>query len=266
MLHYLRLGIVIGMLCLLAGCGPVVAHKVPVSEPGQKPGMFEVTGQITYRERVALPPQSIAVVTLRDVTTPNAASTVIAEQRTDLAGRQVPVDFRVAVDRSTLLPERRYSIRGSIISPDQQVLWVTNEQHIVDPSKPSVAAGTLTVSRVTGEAADPGERLRSGEWTVVKINGMDIPAGARGTLTFGANAVLSGRSFCNSFTGTYVLSGTSLSLSPRTSTLMACPPEVANFEKQFVEMLGDVQRFEMSEFGTLTLRTSDLRTITASKL
>jgi len=47
---------------------------------------------------------------------------------------------------------------------------------------------------------------------------------------------------------------------------MACPTEVANLEKQFMEMLGDVQRFEMSEFGTLTLRTSDLRTITASKL
>jgi hypothetical protein len=48
--------------------------------------------------------------------------------------------------------------------------------------------------------------------------------------------------------------------------LMACPPDVANLEKLFMEMLADVQRFEMSEFGTLTLRTSDLRTITASRL
>jgi hypothetical protein len=36
-------------------------------------------------------------------------------------------------------------------------------------------------------------------------------------------------------------------------------------EKQLMEMLADVQRFEMSEFGTLTLRTSDLRSITASR-
>ena len=47
---------------------------------------------------------------------------------------------------------------------------------------------------------------------------------------------------------------------------MACPPDVANLEKLFLGMLADVQRFEMSEFGTLTLRTSDLRTITASRL
>jgi heat shock protein HslJ len=138
--------------------------------------------------------------------------------------------------------------------------------HLVDSSKPSVAVGTLTMSRVSGEAADPQERLKSGEWTVVKLNGVDVPKGARATLNFGANAVLSGRSFCNSFNGTYALAGQSLSLSPKASTLMACAPDVANLEKLFMEMLTDVQRFEMSEFGTLTLHTSDLRTITASRL
>jgi len=121
------------------------------------------------------------------------------------------------------------------------------------------------MSRVSGEAADPQERLKSGEWTVVKLNGVDVPKGARATLKFGASAALSGRTFCNSFTGTYALAGQSLSLSPKATTLMACPPDVANLEKQFMEMLADVQRFEMSEFGTLTLRTSDLRTITASR-
>ena len=266
MLRNWKLGIGFGLLCLHASFGP---HKVALAEPVQTAGMFEVTGEITYSERIALPPQSVAVVTLRDITVENAASTVIAEQRIDLAGKQVPISFRVTVDRSKLQPQRRYSVRATILGPDQRFLWTTMDVHLVDPSKPSVAAGTLTMSRVSGDAAavaDPGERLKSGEWTVVKLNGVDVPTGARGTLNFGASAVFSGRSFCNSFSGTYALSGLSLSLSPKASTLMACPPDVANLEKLLLEMLADVQRFEMSEFGTLTLRTSDLRTITASRL
>jgi len=265
MLRNSKLKIGFGLLCLQAICGPVGLYKVAMAEPVQTTGRFEVTGQITYREKIALPPQSVAVVTLRDVTVANAASTVIAEQRIDLAGKQIPIAFRLTVDRSKLQPQRRYSVRGTILGPEQRVLWTTMDAHLVDSSKPTVAVGTLTMSRVTGEAADPVERLKAGEWIVVKLNGVDVPAGARGTLKFGAGAVLSGRSFCNSFSGTYALAGQSLSLLPKASTLMACPIDVANLEKVFMEMLGDVQRFEMSEFGTLTLRTSDLRTITASR-
>jgi putative lipoprotein len=265
MLRYWKLRIGFGLLCLQAIYGPVGLHKVATAEPVQTTTTFEVTGQITYRERISVPPQSVAVVTLRDVTVPNAASTVVAEQRIDLAGRQVPIAFRLTVDRSKLQSQRQYSVRGTIIDPDQRFLWVTMDVHLVDSSKPSVAVGTLTMSRVSGEAADPQERLKAGEWAVVKLNGVDVPKGARATLNFGANAVLSGRSFCNSFSGTYALSGQSLSLSPKASTLMACAPDVANLEKVLMQMLADVQRFEMSEFGTLTLRTSDLRTITASR-
>jgi putative lipoprotein len=264
MLRYWKLKIGFGLLCLQAICGPVGLHKVAMAEPVQTSGMFEVTGQITYREKVALPPQSVALVTLRDVTVANAASTIIAEQRIDLAGRQVPIAFRLTIVRSKLQPQRKYSVRGTILGPDQKYLWTTMEEHLVDSSKPSVAVGTLTMSRVAADAADPQSRLKSGEWTVVKLNGVDVPKGARATLKFGPSAVLSGRSFCNSFSGTYALAGQSLSLSPKASTLMACAPDVANLEKQLMDMLGDVQRFEMSEFGTLTLRTSDLRTITAS--
>jgi len=268
MLRSWKLRIVVGLLFIQAGFGPDRNPAVKVTEAAtvQRAGMFEATGEITYRERIALPPQSVAVVTLRDVTVENAASTVIAEQRIDLSGRQVPIAFRVAVDRAKLQAQRKYSIRGTILGPESKVLWTTTDVHLVDPTKPSVALGTLTMSRITGDAADPEARLRSGEWTVVRLNGVEVPKGARATLNFGASGALTGRSFCNSYVGTYVLSGGSLSLSPKATTLMACPSEVANLEKQFLELLRVVQRYEMSEFGTLTLRTSDLRTITASRL
>ena len=90
MLRYWKLGIGFGLLFLQASFGP---YPVAVAEPLQTTGMFEVTGQITYLEKIPLPPQSVALVTLRDVTVENAASTVIAEQRIDLAGRTSPYSF-----------------------------------------------------------------------------------------------------------------------------------------------------------------------------
>ena len=256
MLRNWKLVIVIGLLCMQVGFGQTAT--------AQRAGMFEVTGEITYRERISMPPQSVAVVTLRDVTVENAASTVIAEQRIDLTNRQVPIAFRVSVDRAKLQAQRKYSVRGTILGPEARVLWTTTDVHLVDPSKPSAAMGTLTMSRMTADTANPETRLRSGEWTVVRLNGAEVPKGARATLNFGANGALTGRSFCNSYVGTYALAGGSLSLSPKATTLMACPNDIANLEKLFLDLLRVVQRYEMSEFGTLTLRTSDLRTITAS--
>src|SRR5262252_9330021 len=82
--------------------------------------MLEITGEIAYRERIALPPQSIAVVELRDISVADAPSGIVAEQRVDPAGRQVPLSFRLAVDRAKLLPGKRYSVRATILGPDRQ--------------------------------------------------------------------------------------------------------------------------------------------------
>ena len=131
MLRYWKLGIGFGLLFLQASFGP---YPIAAAEPLQTAGLFEVTGQITYLEKIALPPQSVALVTLRDVTVENAASTVIAEQRIDLAGRQVPIAFRVTVDRSKLQPQRRYAIRATILGPEQRFLWTSMDVHLVDSS------------------------------------------------------------------------------------------------------------------------------------
>ena len=178
--------------------------------PFRQPGCLKSPGRITCISRICAATAERGTRHFARRHGRDAASTVIAEQRIDLAGRASPYSFPRNCGRSKLQPQRRYAIRATILGPEQRFLWTTLDVHLVDSSKPSVAAGTLTMSRVSGDAAavaDPGERLKSGEWTVVKLNGVDVPAGARGTLNFGASAVLTGRSFCNSFSGTYALAG-----------------------------------------------------------
>jgi uncharacterized lipoprotein YbaY len=76
-----------------------------------------IKGSLTYLARIALPPDSRAVVELRDAAAPEGTPAV-AEQRIDLEGRQVPVPFQLSVDRAKLSSGKRYVVRGAIVSAD----------------------------------------------------------------------------------------------------------------------------------------------------
>src|SRR5262249_48039489 len=101
------------LISLLLNCAP---SQAAVASPMLQ--TLEVTGQITYRERIALPAQSMAVVELRDTSVADAPSSIVAEQRIDPSGRQVPLPFRLTVDRTKLSSGKRYSVRATIIGPD----------------------------------------------------------------------------------------------------------------------------------------------------
>src|SRR3546814_13421730 len=68
----------------LSACATVNAGP---STPGMAERMI-VRGSLTYRERIALPPGSVAEVTLQDVSRADAPSTILARQTIPLEGRQ----------------------------------------------------------------------------------------------------------------------------------------------------------------------------------
>jgi uncharacterized lipoprotein YbaY/heat shock protein HslJ len=356
--HQVLIGLSLAFVSLNCGFSSAVAVASPILQ------MLEITGEITYRERIALPAQSTAVVELRDTSIADAPSGLVAEQRIDPAGRQVPLPFRLSVDRAKLSAARRYSVRATIVGSDRQLLWTTTEAHLIDPTAEKASLGTLMMTRVssapsasapnsstlTATGNEPGWRLEIGaremtlllknenrvvvtkpepevsgdtkrfittangrplnatvtnrrcsdtmtgmpfpytvvvlfdgqefkgcggkpeellqgaEWIIESLNGVAIPAGgARGTLRFDSNGTVSGKSFCNMFTGTYALTGETLTISPRASMLMACLPDAENQERQFNDLLGTVKRFEITEDGSLVLHTSDQRTIKARR-
>ena len=57
--------------------------------------MKTLNGTLTYRQRIAIPPQTEATVRLVDVSRADAPATVIAETRFKTEGRQVPLPFRL---------------------------------------------------------------------------------------------------------------------------------------------------------------------------
>ena len=125
------------------------------------PDPVTVRGELAYRARIALPPEAIAVVELRDAAAPPEASAV-AELRTALQGRQVPVPFELVVDRAALAPDARYALRGGILL-DGRPVWAS-EPRGVDTAGSMVEVGTLELAQM--QASGFASTLRCGDLLV----------------------------------------------------------------------------------------------------
>jgi heat shock protein HslJ/uncharacterized lipoprotein YbaY len=109
-----------------------------------------IKGSLTYLVRIALPPDSRAVVELRDAAAPEGARGV-AEQHIDLKGRQVPVPFQLSVDRAKLASGKRYVVRGAIVSGGRPT-WASKDI-AVDSAAASVDLGMIRLTQVKAETA-----------------------------------------------------------------------------------------------------------------
>ncbi len=90
----------------------------------------QVTGSVTYRERIALPPTAVVQVRLVDVSRADAPAVLIAEQVIRTEGRQVPFEFALAYDESRILPAHTYAVQVRIEVGDK-LLFISDTMHPV---------------------------------------------------------------------------------------------------------------------------------------
>lgn len=98
-------------------------------------------------------------------------------------------------------------------------------------------------------------------WVAEDIGGKGIIDNSHLVLTLNAGKA-SGKSGCNSYNGSYTLSGNQLSFGPMMSTRMACAAEaMMNQERDYLDLLSKVSGFERGEGGALILKTPNGKTI-----
>ena len=141
-----------------------------------------VRGTLTYRERIALPPEAVAIVELRQGADETAAPLV--ERRIALEGRQVPVPFELVVDESRLAAEGDYRLRGGLLVAGRAA-WAS--ELVALPAGPGPhELGSLLLQRVRPLAFPSyfrcGERTLSvgfeGEQAVLRIDGQERAGGS----------------------------------------------------------------------------------------
>ena len=120
----------------LAACATLGPSEQPVS----------VTGQITYRERIALPPTAQIEIQLSDVSLMDAPSRTIAQQSFTADGRQVPFAFSLTVDQRPLDPRHSYGVSARITDASGRLMFITDTRNSVAfDGRSRIDMGTLTL-------------------------------------------------------------------------------------------------------------------------
>ena len=78
----------------------------------------QVTGSVTYLQRIALSPAALVQVELVDLSRADAPAVVLAEE-TIRPEHQVPIPFELVYDRSKIDPARRYGVQARITDGDR---------------------------------------------------------------------------------------------------------------------------------------------------
>lgn len=90
-----------------------------------------VTGEVIYRERIALPPDAVLMVELADVSQADAPATVIAKRRIAPAG-QVPIKFEIGFDPKAIEKGRTYALQARI-TVGERLMFITDTRHPINP-------------------------------------------------------------------------------------------------------------------------------------
>ena len=117
------------LLCvlLIAGCaGPSV---VPADGGGA--ARAQVTGTVSYRERLALLPGVVIKVQLADVSRADAPTVVIGEQVITTDGNQVPFGFAISYDPATINPKNPYAVSARMEDANGRLRFVTDQRYAV---------------------------------------------------------------------------------------------------------------------------------------
>lgn len=120
----LRLAATLFALIVLTAC----ARKIQPDQPAGLSGI--VSGTVTYRERIALPPDAKIIVSLEDVTRTDQGSSFVAQQVLRSRG-QVPIPFELRYLPKAIYSNHRYIVRAEIIDVHDALLWSSTETYPV---------------------------------------------------------------------------------------------------------------------------------------
>jgi uncharacterized lipoprotein YbaY len=163
-------------LLALTGWQSVAAAAALAATPLASNGaVFEVLGQASYRERVALPPQAVFTVRVEDVSRADAASKLMAEQTRPVGRQQVPLDFKLTLPKAAVDPRHRYALRATI-HVDGQLRFTSTQHYPVLKETAAEPLAVLLQSVAQSSAAPEADRLLD------RSAGLNLPQSFAGVL------------------------------------------------------------------------------------
>lgn len=116
----------------------------------------------------------------------------------------------------------------------------------------------------TPPVSQPAPPHLQGEWVVEIIDNIKVLPESHVTLRIDGQTV-AGRAPCNTYRGTFTVSGTTVEVGELLRTMMACDEARLSEENDFLTRLREVVRYEIKSRDVLELKTSDGKTIVARR-
>jgi putative lipoprotein len=198
-----------------------------------------LSGEVTYRERIAMPQGAYLRVRLVDLTAPGTPTRVQAEAPIASPG-QVPLTFTLNFDDRAVLDGHQYALVAEIMAGLE--LWFHNtEPYRLDPLAPQGPVAILTT--FAGRLTDPGSRTEATQvtpnapsildltWQAKSIRGEPVAADVDSTLSIASDMRAGGRGGCNNYFAQAQLGGETIGFSAIAATRMACLSDVANAQE-----------------------------------
>lgn len=209
-----------------------------------------LTGTVAYRERVALPADAIAEISLVDATTQDAAAPAVAKVAVRSEGKQVPLPFSLRYDAGRIDKTHLYTARATITSGGQLLFTTDQVRGVITQGNPTHV--DLVLTRVDPEAASASGDLAGSSWVLEDLNGAGVVEGTHVTLDFAEKGRATGNGSCNRYFSTVEISGTSIRFGAVGATRMACATPVSLQEVKYFEALEAAHRFTV-EGSTLSI-------------
>lgn len=208
------------------------------------------SGQVAYRERMALPPNSSLTVTL--VGLPGGKR--VASARANLGDKVgSPIQFSLNVRSNVLTNRRAYGLIAEIAA-DGYVFFSNAQPVPIDLIAPSAILIPVQFTPPPPQEA-PKQILPPVEtpnpllgivWTVTSIGGDPVLPLSTLTLSIAADHRTGGSGGCNSYFTEADFSSPPLSFSPIAGTKMACDPAIMVQETRFFAALGATAGYELA--------------------
>lgn len=241
------LNLVVAVAALLLAAGPALAERVTLK------------GDVTYRERIALPEAGTLTVALIDLAQPEkpglAASAAIAKPG------KVPLTFTLNLDTNALDPTHQYALVAQIAGADGAVWFRNDAPYPIDPLAP--AQPILIIVNFQGAADTPladtpvappvPPAILGATWNAASIGGTPVVRGSVSSLSIGSDMRAGGRGGCNSWFAPAQVGEQTLTLSAVAATRMACINDALSAqETAFFDVLART-RFWRIDGSSLTL-------------
>lgn len=229
-------------IAVLLAASPAFAAKVNLS------------GEVTYRERVALPETAVLSIELVDLAWPDRPRLSVSAST---GAGQVPLAFTLTFEDSLILPRHSYALNAEINAGDMQFRNI--DPFLVTPL--AQVEPVVIVTNLVAQADEPSNEpvvelddlpLLGVTWQATSIDEAPVPPGIKITLLIEDDMRAGGSGGCNSFFSQATVTADSFAIGQVAATARACPGGRMGIEQSYFAALKAATTWAM-DGDTLTL-------------